>query len=80
MPQGMRCARTTPAPTQGPVTCLGPFSSQAHRDKFATRYFFSTVVKLTHEAPKAVPMQPDMPLSHDAFASPYSAYPCAAGD
>jgi transposase len=40
----------------------------------------TTVVKLTHEAPKAVPMQKDMPLSHDAFASTYSAYPFAAGD
>jgi hypothetical protein len=40
----------------------------------------TTVVKLTREAPKAVPMQKDMPLSHDAFASTYSAYPFAAGD
>jgi hypothetical protein len=35
--------------------------------------FFSTVVKLTREAPKVVPMQTDTPLNHDERASPASA-------
>jgi len=40
----------------------------------------TTVVKLTREAPKAVPTKPNMPLNHDARANTYSASRSAAGD
>jgi hypothetical protein len=42
--------------------------------------FFSTVVKLTREAPKAVLTQKDTPLNHDECASTSSASRFAAGD
>ena len=44
------------------------------------RFKKTTVVKLTREAPKAVPTQPNMPLNHDARANIDSASRSAAGD
>jgi transposase len=40
----------------------------------------TTVVKLTREAPKAVPTTQDTPLNHDEHASICSSCPFAAGD
>jgi hypothetical protein len=40
----------------------------------------TTVVKLTREAPKAVPMQREKPLSYDVLASTYSSYPFVVED
>jgi SRSO17 transposase len=40
----------------------------------------TTVVKLTREAPKAVPMQQDRPLNYDELANTSAASQAAAGD
>ena len=53
---------------------------QIGRLKMELEWLKTTVVKLTREAPKAVPTQPDRPLNHDERASTSPLLRSAAGD